>query len=53
MYFILKDGMNFIPERCKGDRANERGTAGHKRVFHLKARLIVLDEDPLHRVGYF
>lgn len=31
--FYLKDGMNFIPERCKGDRANERGTAGHKGYF--------------------
>lgn len=22
--------MNFIPERCKRDRANERGTGGYK-----------------------
>lgn len=34
-----KDGMDFIPEKYKGGRANERGTGGYKR-FNQKACLI-------------
>ena len=50
--FYLKDGMNFIPERYKGDRTNERGTGGHKG-YSSESSPHCLDEDTFYQVAYF